>query len=384
MIVPPTEEFGGPEFAAVVITSDLGVGSERLAFGVVRRDGPPLQAESATVRTYFLPPNSDAREARQSLAASFEPWPFSAGVFATKADFDVAGTWELETELTTADGQRVMAKSAFAVKEVSDTPAVGAPAPASASAVASDVPDLSHISTAQDPDPALYAVSIQDAIAEGKPLVVCFSTPRYCTTGTCGPQVEQLGGLLERYGERANVVHVEVYKEPAPYRTGNAPRHRRRGGGRAGSGDCRPSRGRSWWTGTGSCGPSSRRSHRRRCWKRRCWRCSTERPGFLRPARHTLVLLAVIALCVLVACSEGCNGEPGVVRGSVVEAVDRDLAAIETLRVRDGDGRVWTFSTEGPLEKNGAHLRLHQVLGQTIEVRYEERDGRLIAVGLRD
>ena len=71
-------------------------------------------------------------------------------------------------------------------------------------------------------------------------------------------------------------------------------------------------------------------------------------------------------------------------RGVVVEAVDRDLAEIETLRIRDGDGRVWTFTTEGPLEKNGAHLRLHQVLGQTIEVLYERRDGRLVAVGLRD
>ena len=38
----------------------------------------------------------------------------------------------------------------------------------------------------------------------------------------------------------------------------------------------------------------------------------------------------------------------------------------------------------GALEKNGAHLRLHQVLGQTIEVHYEERQGALIATGLRD
>ena len=68
----------------------------------------------------------------------------------------------------------------------------------------------------------------------------------------------------------------------------------------------------------------------------------------------------------------------------VVEAVDRDIAEIETLRIRDGNGQFWTFTTDGPLEKNGAHLRLHQVLGQTIEVRYEERDGQLIATGLRD
>ena len=72
------------------------------------------------------------------------------------------------------------------------------------------------------------------------------------------------------------------------------------------------------------------------------------------------------------------------VSGIVVEAVDRDLAEIETLRIRDGDGQLWTFTTNGPLEKNGAHLRLHQVLGQTIEVQYVERTGRLVAVALRD
>ena len=80
-----------------------------------------------------------------------------------------------------------------------------------------------------------------------------------------------------------------------------------------------------------------------------------------------------------------CNGaEPGVVRGVIVEVTDRNLAEIEALTIRDGDGRLWTFTTEEALEKNGAHLRLHQVLGQTIEVRYEEREGRLIAMGLRD
>ena len=89
-------------------------------------------------------------------------------------------------------------------------------------------------------------------------------------------------------------------------------------------------------------------------------------------------------LCVLCGYGMACNGEPGAVRGVVVEAVDRDLAEIETLRIRDGDGRLWTFTTTGPLEKNGAHLRLHQVLGQTIEVRYEERGERLVATSLRD
>ena len=90
----------------------------------------------------------------------------------------------------------------------------------------------------------------------------------------------------------------------------------------------------------------------------------------------------LVALCALMMACYG--GEAGVVWGVIVEATDRNLSEIETLTIRDGDGRLWTFTTDGVLEKNGAHLRLHQVLGQTIQVRYYERDGRLIATGLMD
>ena len=104
----------------------------------------------------------------------------------------------------------------------------------------------------------------------------------------------------------------------------------------------------------------------------------------MRLFRNALILGVLTPLCLVGAIQAGCNSELGVVRGVVVEAVDRDLAEIETLRIRDGDGRLWAFTTIGPLEKNGAHLRLHQVLGQTIEVKYDETEGRLVATSLRD
>ena len=214
VIVPPTEEFGGPEHWAVVITSDLAVGRERLAFGVGSRDGPPLQADSATVRTYFLPDNTDSREARQTLTAEFLAWPTVAGVFVAHPDFDVAGSWELEAELTTPDGVKVLAKSAFPVEETSSTPAIGAPAPASVTLRASDVEDLSHITTSGEPDPGLYALSIHEAVAEAKPFVVLFATPAYCVSFTCGPQVQELSSLREKFAGRANFIHVEVFKDP--------------------------------------------------------------------------------------------------------------------------------------------------------------------------
>ena len=214
VIVPPTEEFGGPEHAAVVITSDLAVGSERLAFGVVSREGPPLEAESATVRTYFLPPNTNAREARQTLVAEFLAWPTVAGVFVAYPEFDVAGSWELQAEFTTADGTEVTASSAFPVKETSSTPSIGDVAPASVTPRASDVEDLSHITTAGEPDPDLYALSIHEAVADRKPFVVLFATPAYCVSFTCGPQVKELSSLGNKYAGRANFIHVEVFKDP--------------------------------------------------------------------------------------------------------------------------------------------------------------------------
>ena len=214
VIVPPTEEFGGPEFAAVVVTSDLALGRERLAFGVVSRDGPPLQAETAAVRTYYLPDNTDDRVAKQTLTARFQAWPTVAGVFVAHPEFDIAGSWELQAEFTTADGQQVLATSAFPVNESSETPAIGDPAPASVTPTASDVEDLSHITTAAEPDPSLYALSLHEAVAEAKPFVVLFATPAYCVSFTCGPQVQELSTLRAKYVGQANFIHVEVFNDP--------------------------------------------------------------------------------------------------------------------------------------------------------------------------
>ena len=102
---------------------------------------------------------------------------------------------------------------------------------------------------------------------------------------------------------------------------------------------------------------------------------STERLG---PRK---LALAASMLLIVAACGGG--GEK-VVTGLVVQAVERNLAEIELLRVRDGGGRVWEFSTEGPVGMTAAHLRQHQVLGERVTVTYKEENGRLIAVDVRD
>ena len=92
-------------------------------------------------------------------------------------------------------------------------------------------------------------------------------------------------------------------------------------------------------------------------------------------------LAAAALLLVAVACGGG--GEKSVT-GMVVEAVERDLVEIELLRVRDAGGKVWEFTTEGPVGINASHLRQHQVLGEMVVVTYTEENGSLIATDVSD
>ena len=57
-------------------------------------------------------------------------------------------------------------------------------------------------------------MTIDEAVASGKPLVVVFGTPAFCETFTCGPQVEVISGLRERYKDRVNFIHVEIFDDP--------------------------------------------------------------------------------------------------------------------------------------------------------------------------
>ena len=109
--------------------------------------------------------------------------------------------------------------------------------------------------------------------------------------------------------------------------------------------------------------------------------------------RHVLPLwlgsgVGLMAMAILVAgaCSGGASSSvtAGEVRGQVVEVVERDSIEVETLRVRDAEGKVWTFTTEGFVGITPAHLREHRLFGQSVLVSYLLKDGKLVAVNVAD
>lgn len=62
------------------------------------------------------------------------------------------------------------------------------------------------------PDPGLHEWTIADAIAEHRPVLVVFATPVYCISRFCGPVTDAVEQLSKRYADRAEFIHVEIWR----------------------------------------------------------------------------------------------------------------------------------------------------------------------------
>lgn len=213
----------GPEYSALVVTTDLSLGENRVVFGILDREGMPLRAQEAAVEAIFIP-SAQAQGTVQDVAtARFIQWPVGEqGVFSATLNLNQvgecaaqsAGCWALRVRTTGPDGAPVTAVAYFPVRTQSNSPGIGGTVPASVTLKGEDVDDLATITSSAVPDPDLYRLSVHEALAEDKPLVVTFATPAFCVAAVCGPQVEVVSQLKERIGDQANFIHVEVFKDP--------------------------------------------------------------------------------------------------------------------------------------------------------------------------
>ena len=140
------------------------------------------------------------------------------GIYVAQVSFARPGTWGLEVLAMQGNGSTEVSRFTVNVQESPRTPAPGTPAPRSHNLIASDVPDLHHIDTSDPPDPRLHQVRIADAITQGKPQVIVFAAPKFCTNRVCGPVVDVVRLLLPTYGDRVVFTHQEIWQDFATQR----------------------------------------------------------------------------------------------------------------------------------------------------------------------
>jgi len=196
----------------ILAASRLDVGANRFPIGIVRDD---RSVKDAQVHLRFYNLNSG-----NPVLAGETDAPFygdnlgEAGVYVARTTFSEAGHWGVEALINQPGYASETKRVAFEVALQDPVPKVGDPAPPSKNLTLKDVNgDRSKISSSDEDDSILHTISIADALKNGKPTVILFATPKFCTSRTCGPSHQVILALARNYADRVNFIHVEVYKD---------------------------------------------------------------------------------------------------------------------------------------------------------------------------
>ena len=218
-VTPPALELATPstkngnvrEVNLGLATVDLGVGINRFAFGIIDSNSKPVRVQTAKATFMYIA--TTPFEVRAIATANFSSWPTGqAGVYVVKeVHLDQEGRWGLLVEVEADDGIVEVGQLGFEVKSKPSSIEIGSFPPAIQNKTSDSVESLTEITTSPVPDPDLYKLTIADAIKLDKPTVISFSTPAFCTTATCGPQIEVISALKERHQSEASFIHIEIY-----------------------------------------------------------------------------------------------------------------------------------------------------------------------------
>lgn len=205
----------------ILASSELTVGPNRLAIGLMENNQPISNAQ-VHLKFYFLEGQNAAErnQVRSESDATYYSEGLPVGVYVSHVSFDRPGTWGVQIDLTRPGGTAQTIGVRFDVLAKGTTPAIGAPAPPSHNRTLRDEPDLKKLTTAPDPNPDLYRLTVAEAITSGKPTAVLFATPAFCTSRTCGPSVDVLSALAKKYGGQMNFIHIELYRSQEDFLAG--------------------------------------------------------------------------------------------------------------------------------------------------------------------
>jgi hypothetical protein len=224
-----------------VASYDLAVGTQRFLVGVLTPEERQIGWGNVKMKFAYLgtKTNQLTGEVVSEIDASYLPIPAERGkpapepkqgptivagaegrgVYAGEANFDQAGFWGVVVEASIDGGAVVEGKAAFEVLDKHRYPWVGEDAPRSENltSASTDAPRAAIDSRAGPndgpiPDEALHQSTVAAGIASGKPTLLVVSTPVYCISRFCGPVTDVVQQLSEEYGEAANFVHIEVWR----------------------------------------------------------------------------------------------------------------------------------------------------------------------------
>ena len=227
---------GGPILAPSV--SQFEVGSNRFGFGLFDRaraqiaDAPvalyvapasggaargpiPVRSESLSVEDRFASRSvqEDPDAARSLYVADLR--------FRQPGSYEVLGVVRLDDRLVIATpampaapqkGSKTPAGTALRVLRKSRVPAVGERGPRVNTPTKADAGgDIKTIDTRVPPS-TMHDANYADVVGK-KPVVLLFATPALCQSRVCGPVVDIAEQVKAEMGDKAEFIHMEIYRD---------------------------------------------------------------------------------------------------------------------------------------------------------------------------
>ena len=202
-----------PTLQVSVVSDDFAVGTPRVPF--VLYDGPNRVKDAQKVKvTIFDLTQNPPQPGEFFWATGYNDYAIPYWV--VYPEIATAGNWGLLAQVVEPDGKVVEAQFVIEVLDKPKAPAIGDAALASANRTLATEPAIEKLTSDIDPNPALYQMTVAEAISSERPSVVVFSTPGFCQTAVCTPVLNSVKEVYTQQGDRANFVHIEVYKQFNP------------------------------------------------------------------------------------------------------------------------------------------------------------------------
>jgi len=201
-------------YGLILATDDLSTGTHRIGFLALGKTGV-VNVPILEVSLYYFNPDSGLIELNSGIEASYKEWPYgSRGLYTLQFDFSNQGKHLLVANIPTENGLFEKVEISFYINVQTVAPDVGQLAVKSDTKTYNSVDNPSQITTGSNYDQNLYKYTLAEAVKRKKPVIVVFASPAFCINAVCGPQVETLSFLADKFASKADFIHVDLYENP--------------------------------------------------------------------------------------------------------------------------------------------------------------------------
>jgi hypothetical protein len=236
---PDTVVIGGDDIQPQLVSTELVIGKNRFAFALIDQQSGLLIIDADVHMAFYRLYEDGREEMRVELDATSSVPARDAGIeeaiehthadgsvhihanvgeqvgiYTAVVEFDEPGRWGVELQIESGERKETILPS-FTVGTVSTTIAIGADAPRSVNRTVDDVDDLALIDSSAEPSEEMHTETVAEAIEVGRPVLLLFAVPGYCTSQLCGPEYEIMRKLYPQYRDRVSFIHVEPFEVPS-------------------------------------------------------------------------------------------------------------------------------------------------------------------------